>query len=84
MYLIQIVVNRSDAPSKSACHSERSVSGVEESMHFRDICSKISAKILRLPSVAQDDTLFLLLFKLEFVGVIEIGMKIPEILCNYA
>ena len=63
---IQIVVYLTDAPSKNACHSERSVSGVEESTHFRDICSKISAKILRLPSVAQDDTLFLLLFKLQF------------------
>ena len=31
------------------CHSERSVSGVEESSHLWEICSQIGAKILRLP-----------------------------------
>ena len=30
------------------CHSERSVSGVEESSHFVYFCSTIGAKILRL------------------------------------
>ena len=31
------------------CHSERSVSGVEESSHLDAVCSQIPAKILRLP-----------------------------------
>ena len=31
------------------CHSERSVSGVEESSHLWDLRSQIGAKILRLP-----------------------------------
>ena len=40
--------------------------GVEESMHLDNICSQISAKILRLPSVAQDDRLGGLYDKLQF------------------
>ena len=32
------------------CHSERSVSEVEETTHLTDISSKIGAKILRLPT----------------------------------
>ena len=31
------------------CHSERSVSGVEESSHLWNMSSQIGAKILRLP-----------------------------------
>ena len=36
------------ARQKKICHSERSVSGVEESSHFVYFCSTIGAKILRL------------------------------------
>ena len=48
------VPNASTAPK--VCHPERRAKPeVEGSSHFRDICSKIGAKILRLPAVAQDD-----------------------------
>ena len=43
------------------CHSERSVSGVEESSHFAVCGTKIGAKILRLVSLAQDDKIGALL-----------------------
>ena len=39
----------------TTCHSERSVSEVEESTHYDTICSQIGAKILRLATLAQDD-----------------------------
>ena len=39
------------------CHSERSISGVEESTYPVVVWQQIRAKILRLVSLAQDDTL---------------------------
>ena len=42
--------------NSQVCHSERSVSGVEESTHLWNLCSQIGAKILRLALLAQDDT----------------------------
>ena len=44
------------------CHSERSVSEVEESTHDDNICTTIGAKILRLASLAQDDRIVLCCF----------------------
>ena len=59
------------ARQKKICHSERSVSGVEESSHFVYVCSEIGAKILRLRcalhSFAQDDNFFLYPHKLQFI-----------------
>ena len=50
------------ARQKKICHSEQSVSGVEESSHFVYVCSEIGAKIHRLRcalhSFAQDDNFF--------------------------
>ena len=42
-----------------ACHSERSVSGVEESTHLVNIYRQIGARILRRASLAQDDIVIL-------------------------
>ena len=49
---------------------------VEGSSHFVNVCSTVSAKILRLPSenlrfstVAQDDTCFRFLSLMRFIGL---------------
>ena len=38
------------------CHPERNDNGVEGSTHVRYVKGKIGAQILRLPSLAQDDS----------------------------
>ena len=41
---------------QQVCHSERSVAKSKNLRTYSYICSEIGAKILRFPSVAQDDT----------------------------
>ena len=42
---------------QQVCHSERSAAKSKNLRIYSYICGEIGAKILRLPSVAQDDTL---------------------------